>query len=98
MKITTPLVRNSITRSRRPAIAGLVTALALTCFSLLPRVQAVVPAPDGGYPGFNTAEGTDALFSLTTGMDNTAIGDSALFSNRTGPFNTAIGAGALFSD
>ena len=31
------------------------------------RVQAVVPLPDGGYPGGNTAEGTKALLSLTTG-------------------------------
>jgi hypothetical protein len=75
-----------------------VFLIALACFGLLPMARAVDPPPDGGYPGFNTAEGSNALFSLTTGMDNTAIGDSALFSNRTGPFNTAIGAGALFSD
>ena len=30
-------------------------------------VQAVVPAPDGGYPGGNTAEGTNALLSLYLG-------------------------------
>jgi hypothetical protein len=29
--------------------------------------RAVVPPPDGGYPGGNTAEGQNALFSLTTG-------------------------------
>jgi len=61
-------------------------------------VQAVTPAPDGGYPGNNTAEGQDALFSLTTGVDNTAIGSNALFSNTTGFFNTAIGSRALFSN
>jgi hypothetical protein len=33
---------------------------------------AVSPAPDGGYAGNNTAEGTSALFSLTSGADNTA--------------------------
>ena len=32
--------------------------LMLGCFALLPRAQAVGPAPDGGYPRFNTAEGT----------------------------------------
>ena len=46
----------------------LLIALALVCFGLLPQAQAVVPPPDGGYPGFNTAEGQNALFSLTTGV------------------------------
>src|SRR4029453_3721161 len=40
-------------------------ALLLACFGLLPRAQAVVPAPDGGFPGGNTAEGQAALLSLT---------------------------------
>ena len=48
--------------------------LVLGCYALLPRAQAVAPAPDGGYPGFNTAEGQNALFSLTTGAANTAVG------------------------
>jgi hypothetical protein len=56
------------------------------------------PAPDGGYPNDNTAEGTDALFSLTTGPDNTAIGFDALFSNTTGDSNTATGSIALSSN
>jgi hypothetical protein len=68
---------------------------AIACFALSPTAQAVSPAPDGGYPGGNTAEGTDALFSLTTGSDNTAIGFQALFNNTTGSQNTATGAGAL---
>jgi hypothetical protein len=29
----------------------------LVCLTLSPRAQAVLPPPDGGYPGFNTAEG-----------------------------------------
>ena len=53
-------------------------ALALAWFALSPAARAVDPPPDGGYPGDNTAEGDDALFSLTTGSDNTAIGDDAL--------------------
>jgi hypothetical protein len=65
------------------------------CFALFPTAQAVVPAPDGGYPGGNTAEGDNALFSLTTGTSNTAIGLAALGSNTTGDFNTAEGSGAL---
>jgi Chaperone of endosialidase len=69
--------------------------VALACFAVFPRAQAVVPAPDGGYPGGNTAEGENALFSLTTGASNTAIGFAALGSNTTGDFNTAEGSGAL---
>jgi hypothetical protein len=39
----------------------------LLCFGVLQGVQAVVPPPEGGYPGFNTADGTKALFSLEIG-------------------------------
>ena len=67
----------------------------LLCFGVLQGVQAVVPPPDGGYPGFNTAEGTKALFSRSTGSANTAVGWFSLGSLTTGSFNTATGAGAL---
>jgi len=73
----------------------LLITLALLCFGLLPRAEAVVPAPDGGYPGHNTAEGQSALFSLTTGEFNTAVGYVSLGENTTGGFNTANGAWAL---
>src|SRR5437773_12089697 len=75
-------------------------ALVLVCFSLSPSTQAVLPAPppDGGYPNFNTAEGTQALFNLTTGDNNTAVGYQALFNNTTGGANTAIGVVALFNN
>src|SRR5215211_5106468 len=69
--------------------------LLLTCFALSQQAQGVVPAPDGGYPGGNTAEGQAALFSLTSGTYNTAVGMLSLWSNVNGSFNTAIGAGAL---
>jgi hypothetical protein len=72
--------------------------LVLACFGLLPKAKAVVPAPDGAYPGGNTAEGQAALFSLTTGGFNTAIGWLSLRSNTEGNFNTAIGAGTLFAN
>jgi Chaperone of endosialidase len=71
------------------------TTILLACFGFLPGAQPVVPAPDGGYPGFNTAEGQNALFSLTTGAANTAVGWYSLFSNTDGSFNTALGAGTL---
>jgi len=62
---------------------------------LLPKTQAVVPPPDGCYPNFTTAEGCNALDSLTTGSGNTAVGWRSLFFNTDGGFNTAVGAGAL---
>jgi len=86
MKTTIP--RNSI-----PSL--LLIPLVFVCFGLSPEARAVFPAPDGGYPNDNTAEGEDALFSLTTGHDNTAIGFHALYSNTTGSNNTASGSFAL---
>src|ERR1700736_4798100 len=68
---------------------------ALAWFALSPAVRAVSPPPDGGYANGNTAEGTDALFSLTTGTHNTAAGFLALFHNTTGSDNTANGFEAL---
>jgi Chaperone of endosialidase len=70
----------------------------LACFGLLPGAQAVIPPPDGGYPGGNTAEGQAALLSLTTGGFNTAVGWLALRSNTENGFNTAVGAGALLAN
>ena len=94
-----PTLRTSI--SRPPLRRGLLTALAfaLGWLALSPAARAVSPPPDGGYDRFNTAEGTDALFSLTTlGFFNTATGFEALFSNTTGSANTATGLEALFSN
>jgi hypothetical protein len=72
-------------------------ALAFACFALPPAPNAfgVVPAPDGGYPGFNTAEGQNALLHLTTGTANTAVGWVSLENVTTGSFNTGVGAGTL---
>src|SRR5437660_8438081 len=56
---TVPSVRTSLSRS--PLRRGsLLIPLALACFALSPTVRAVTPAPDGGYPSGNTAEGEDA--------------------------------------
>jgi hypothetical protein len=82
----------------RTAILPFLIAFMLSCFGLSAKILAVVPAPDGGYPGNNTAEGTNALFRLTSGIDNTALGFEALFSNTTADFNTAAGFGALFNN
>jgi len=73
-------------------------AFGLACFGPSPGVHAVSPAPDGGYPGGNTAEGQKALFSLTTGGFNTAVGFLSLDANTTNNLNTAVGAGALLAN
>jgi hypothetical protein len=61
--------------------------LTLVSFALSPTALAVSPPPDGGYANFNTAEGDDAIFSLTTGSYNTAIGFQTLYFNTTGGGN-----------
>jgi len=81
--------------NRSPLRAFLVIPFVLACFALSPSALAVTPAPDGGYPGNNTAEGGDALFSLTAGVNNTAIGAEALYLITSGQSNTAIGQQAL---
>jgi hypothetical protein len=72
-----------------------LAAVMFTCLALTSAVQAVTPAPDGGYSNWNTAEGQNALFSLTTGASNTALGGQALYDNTTGGSNTATGFNAL---
>jgi endosialidase-like protein len=72
--------------------------LALGSLALPQWTQAVSPAPDGGYPGGNTAEGYLALGSVTTGVYNTGIGVYSLLSITDQSLCTAVGAGALFSN
>jgi Chaperone of endosialidase len=87
---------NSLTQFKKISILPFLIALMLV--ALAQNTQAVSPPPDGGYPGDNTAEGTNALFSLTTGVDNTALGFQALYHNTTGYSNTAEGFHALFTN
>jgi hypothetical protein len=94
---TNPPVSNSKSRSLLLR-ALLLISLLFICFGLSTAARAVLPAPDGGYPGFNTAEGDNALFSLTIGGSNTAIGFDALYFNTTGTGNTANGDRALLSN
>jgi hypothetical protein len=86
---------NPLTQFKKTTILPLLIPLGLAWFGLLPRAQAVVPAPDGGYPGNNTAEGINALFSLTTGFNNTAVGANALLKTTTGSYNAGFGSRAL---
>ncbi|HEV3098256.1 MAG TPA: hypothetical protein VGY75_00925 [Candidatus Udaeobacter sp.] len=73
----------------------LLIPLISVCFALSPQTQAVVPAPDGGYFGANTAEGQNALNSLSTGTFNTAIGWFSVLVQTNAKFCTGVGAGTL---
>jgi hypothetical protein len=86
---------------RSPCWSGcLAILLALVYVAFSQTAQALLPAPtpDGAYPGWNTAEGSGALFNVTTGTFNTAVGGHALFGDTTGNANTAVGAFALAAD
>ena len=68
--------------------------LALACSTVSPAAR----AEDGTLPGNNTAEGSGALVSVTSGTDNTGIGVNALEHDNTGSNNTACGTAALASN
>src|SRR6266511_6121804 len=77
-------------------IRSVLISVALICSAAALRdARAVNPPPDGGYPNFTTAEGTNALKNLTTGAANTAVGWFSLFGDTTASFNTGVGAGTL---
>jgi trimeric autotransporter adhesin len=80
---------------RRPHRLSLYIICVAACVTLLPIMRAVSPPPDGGYPGNNTAEGDNALASLSSGTANTANGSGALASDTSGSSNTAVGFEAL---
>ena len=66
--MTTLHLRKSIDRSPlRLRFLLIPLVLGLAWFAFSPKARAVTPAPDGGYPGNNTAEGDFALNSLTSG-------------------------------
>jgi hypothetical protein len=86
----------------KPIILLIPTAIVLACFGLSPTATALLPppAPDGGYPGGNTAEGDNALHDVNAavGINNTAVGANALTHDTTGFYNVAVGSGALASN
>jgi len=85
----------SRTIQSKPVTRSVLILVAVFCIWFVPRMRAVSPPPDGGYPNGNTAEGQNALLSLTTGTNNTAVGFFSLASNTVGQFNTAVGLGTL---
>jgi hypothetical protein len=97
--MTIPHFSKSIGRSPSRRCCFVLIPLVLCCFALIQNTQAALPppAPDGGYPGGNTAEGDNALFNVSTGVgiNNTAVGANALRDDTTGAYNVAVGSGAL---
>jgi hypothetical protein len=90
----TTLLGNLMMRTTSPGVS-VATQAFLICLMLLSNAQAVNPPPGGGYPGQNTAAGTNALLDLTNGTGNTALGSGTLRNDTEGKSNTAVGAGAL---
>ncbi len=80
------------------SVLGQVTLIfTLAWFAFSPTARAVTPAPDGGYPNQNTAEGEDALFDLdvNNSTDNTAVGFDAMSLTTFTFGNTAVGSQAM---
>jgi hypothetical protein len=90
----TILLGNLMRHATLPGLSLAIRAFPI-CLILLSIAQAVDPPPDGGYPGRNTAAGTNALLRLTDGGDNTALGTGTLQNDTDGKSNTAVGTGAL---
>jgi Chaperone of endosialidase len=82
---------------QRTTILPLLIGLALACFGLCQQVQSATDTPDpgGSLPVSNTADGQNALLSITTGIHNSAFGFDALLLNTDANFNTAVGSVAL---
>src|SRR6266545_3326693 len=69
---------------------------ALVCFGLCQQLQSATDTPDpGAKPLSNTADGVNALLSITTGLYNSAFGFDSLLSTSDTSFNTGVGAGTL---
>jgi hypothetical protein len=84
----------------KPNIPPVLIIFALVCFALFQQVQSATDTPDpaGPLPVSNTADGQNALLSITTGIHNSAFGFDALLSNTDANFNTAVGSVALLSN
>src|SRR5256885_5161452 len=71
-----------------PPFLRLLFYTLLGCFVAVAfTARAATPPPYGGHQEQNTAEGDDALFSVTTGANVMATGFDALYSNTTGSDN-----------
>jgi len=83
--------------SSRSAVSQCVAAL-LLCASAAPLAAQQPPDVVTSDANGNTAMGSSALQSLTTGYYNTASGNQSLLSNTVGFANTATGQSALIGN
>jgi len=79
-------------------IYGLTVGRGAGAVSTNTAVGASALAGSNSGTGQNTAIGSNALVTNTTGANNTSVGYVSLFSNTTGTRNTATGVGALYSN
>jgi Chaperone of endosialidase len=85
---------NSIMKSRKIIFTTILSAL--VCFGLCQQVQSATDTPDPGSVSLsNTADGQNALLSLTSGIYNSAFGFDSLLLTSDASFNTGVGAGTL---
>ena len=75
---------------------GATSAVNLGAYDL--TVNGIKVGKGAGNVSTNTAAGSDALSSNTTGGYNTAVGTGALQTNLTGGFNTSVGTNALLNN
>jgi hypothetical protein len=89
------IMQTSIKGKRTIALALVI--FALSSFALCQQVQSATDTPDpgGSLPVSNTADGQNALRSLTTGIYNSAFGFDSLLSLTDGSFCTAVGGATL---
>jgi hypothetical protein len=95
---TIDALQNSGNRLSRRRGSILIPLALVALLAISPNLQAVIPAPDGGYPRQNTAEGQSALLHLAGGTYNTALGWASLGFNVTGNYNTGVGAATLLNN
>jgi hypothetical protein len=87
---------NTLILQLKKVIPLRLIVFAVGSFAFCPQMQSTTDTPDPSpLPGSNTADGHDALASITTGIHNSAFGWSSLSSNGAANFNTGVGSGTL---
>ena len=93
--IPSPDLTSYVTTNTVQTITSAKTFSETTTFSKDAIVNGITVGKGGGNESTNTAIGTAALNSNTTGNSNIAVGMNALSGNITGNYSTAIGLDAL---
>ena len=86
---------SGLTTTGGAVIQGLTVGLGANAVAGNTAVGVVALASGSLSGGNNTAVGSSALTSLTTGVFNTAVGQAALNAGTGGNYNAAVGASAL---